>query len=221
MNAKRTTGFTIAELVLAMAIASVVGLSVAVVSTALSTAHEHSMENDVHVQTARSVIRRIESEIRKSKLVVKQGATELALWSSDADESGSINISELKVIGYDASADRVELTRVVFPDDMDATTREALDIEISLSEINDASSVTDEILNQLPSYVQQTTLADNVLDVSVSTDEPPPKTRVVKFKVQIGTPESNVTLYGGAALRADRTDWLVRNGDDYTIVPPE
>jgi len=222
MNEKGTAGFTIAEIVLALSIASVIGLSVAMVSMALSTAHEHSLERDVHVQTARSVIRTVESIISKSRLVTGRSPSDLSLWASDANNDGLINVSELVVLTYNSAAGHIAQTQVVFPDAMSESMRAALDEGKLLKDVLDPTSVREMMLVEFPSYCRQTTLAENVLGVSVTTDVDPPKTCVVKLKVQVGTPDWSMTLYGGAALRADSTRLVGTLGDGtYVLVLSE
>ncbi|MGB0766244.1 MAG: hypothetical protein ACPGYV_00885 [Phycisphaeraceae bacterium] len=103
----RHRGLTLLELLLALAGTAVIGTAVAAMVTgvAYGTATDKDMRALVTRQMALRA--RVEAEVRESRMLLDAGANYLVLWSSDADDDGLPSKTELQVIEYDPTLDRV------------------------------------------------------------------------------------------------------------------
>ena len=92
-NAK---GFTLAELLTAMMVMSIISLAVLSLTMALTTAQEYSEDFYRHVQIARNSLRRIERDINKANLITTGDADTLVYWE-DTNGNGDIEIGRAHV----------------------------------------------------------------------------------------------------------------------------
>ena len=91
MSRRHERAFSIAELVLALAITGMIGLSVTGVYMVLSTAQAHTDEHYEHLQSSAGVRRLLERTLRRSRLVLAAGSDGLALWAGDDnDKPGAV-----------------------------------------------------------------------------------------------------------------------------------
>ena len=217
----RPGGLTVAELVLAMDITGVVGLSVSGVFMALSTAQAHSEDHQTYVQTARCTARHVQRILRKAKLVVAADAGGLLVWSEDTNGDGLINVSELVAFLYDDPRKELEQKRVVFTASMAAATREALDVRIALADLDDLTALDAKVQSAFPQYYVEELLADNVREFTGELDAAAPRTKTVKLRLKIGTAKRSVTVYACATIRADETARVGTSGGEYVLTTPE
>ena len=217
----RPGGLTIAELVLAMAITGVVGLSVSGVFMALSTAQAHSEDHQTYVQTARCTARHVQRILRKAKLIVAADAEGLLVWSEDTNGDGLINISELVGFVYDEQGKVLEQKRVAFPASMSPATRDALDVHMALADLSDLADLDAKAQSTVPQYYVEELLADNVREFTGELDAAAPLTKTVKLRLKIGTEKRVVTVYACATLRADETTRVGTSGGVYVLTTPE
>lgn len=220
MALHRTNGLTVVELVVAMAVTSMVALTVTGAFMALNTAVEHSDEHYLHVQTARCVSRLVQAALRKSKLVTAAEQGGLVLWAGDTNEDGKINISEVLVFRYLDVESKLEQAKVVFPDSMDPDTRAALDVHKALADLDDVAAVREMMATDFPDYYCNEELATHVLSHSVYPDEAAPLTRMLKLRVTIGTARRSITVYPSGALRDDETDRVGLSEGEYVLIDP-
>ena len=103
------TGFTVAELLLAMTITVLIGASVAGMVYAVS--YGTSSQKDLQsVLVANDVVgSRLGAYLRSSKMVLAQGSGYLVLWKGDTDADNKPKVSELVRIEYGQAAKTITL----------------------------------------------------------------------------------------------------------------
>jgi prepilin-type N-terminal cleavage/methylation domain-containing protein len=101
MKRSNRRGFTLLELTMAIAITSVIALSVAGVSMGLSRAYANSEGYYQTSQNARSAMMGVQSLLRKAKLVLSVSDDGVVFWAQDVNGDGRINRSEVTTLIYD------------------------------------------------------------------------------------------------------------------------
>lgn len=211
----RRTAFTMVEFMMAATITAIIGLSVAGVSMALSSAYANSQDYYESVQTARSSVLRMQQTIRCAKLVTTWGNGGLAVWAQDADLDGQIDTSEVTVWQYDSTKKELQEGRVEYSTD---ALRQAMDAHESLASLTTLSGAV-AVVNR-SAYKQWRPLASNVQSFSVVGDLNNPKARLVTLQMTIGTGPGAMTLRSGVSLRADSTDRVQLSGNQYVLAAP-
>jgi len=199
--------FTLIELMLALSVMSVIGLTVGSVAVALSHAQSHTDALTESIQSGRSGLLAIQSYVRRAKLVTAVETNGLVVWLGDANEDGKINVSELAMIAYDSASRQVVVSELSFPDTLPGAMREALNIPRTLASVDDNDKVAREFDRGLyVGYLAKTPLATNVEQFEVVTDEAPPLSRLVGLRITVGAAaDRQITLTSSVRLRADAT----------------
>lgn len=212
-------GFTLAELVISVAITAVIGSAVAGLAMVLSAASEHGHDRYLSLQTARITMLRVQDMFRKAKLVTACNGTTMVLWAEDANGNGKINLTEVTLLGRNSSLEQVRTHRIVFPDHWSEETKASLDIELELEALTEVNAVL-SLLEASP-YDQITVLAGDVRALGISTKPAPPVTDLVGLTMTIGPSEQQaVTLRSAVHLRADVTDRVGITDDEYVLMEP-
>lgn len=104
---RRTAGFTLVELLLALALSSVVGLLTAMMLAQLSAATRD--QSDIRrAEIARQVaVARLGAFARSTSMALASDASHLVLWKGDVNGDGRPNLSELRRLTWDAGAQDV------------------------------------------------------------------------------------------------------------------
>ena len=95
------TAFTLTELLMALAITAMIGMSVVTLSTALSSAHASTGSMAEAISSGRYAMRSIDADVRKAALVTAFGNGEMVVWTGDEYADKQINVSELVLIQSD------------------------------------------------------------------------------------------------------------------------
>lgn len=202
--------FTLAELVLAIAVTSVVGLSVATVASALANAHRQTDTMRDSIQSGRSAMIHVGSAVRKAKLLVAKSADALAIWTGDANSDGAINVDELVLIRYVPETETVESAQVSFPDSMPHDIVVALNETKPIVEVDTAVEVKDAMnCATLVEYCSSRVLASDVRSFSIQADVDPPYSRLVLIRITVGPADQQIALTSSVRLRADAVDNVV------------
>ena len=213
---KLTHAFTLTEVIIAASIMTMIGLSVTGVTVALTNAYADSQDFYQSLQTARSAVRNIQSVVQKSKLIPACEEVGIVLWAEDSNNDGLINRSEVAVVIYGPSWQEVRQYRVVFPDDMDETTKTALDVMMPLASLENLNSVF-TIVEDDP-YVQVRVLATDVTSFRVATDPAPPLSTLVTIEIQVGLNDKiAVKLRTACCPRADEIDHVGFSDGKYVL----
>lgn len=206
-------GFTMVEMVLAMAVTAIVGLSVAGVSVGLSNAYENSENYYDALQGARSVLMQAQSMGRTAKLVTATSTDSLVFWTSDINADGKINRNELTMIYWDRSGgDSVVRMQRISP----AATSSLVKDQVMLSVASSVSSVS-SLLSQYTSYRENSPLASDVLSFKVTASPAAPKATLVQLEITVGRPDRPLTLRSTVSLRADDTVNVGKVGSTWVL----
>ncbi len=211
MHANRR-GFTLAELVLALAITTVIGLAVTGVAAAVSNFNERAEAYYECLQNGRVAATRLEQTLRPALLITAASGSNMVVWTDDHIEPGKINVSEVTKIFLDTTTRQLMQRTTVYPSTLTADQVKSLDKDIDLDKLVSASVAT-----STPTYVQYDVtraLANNVQSFVVYPNVPAPLTGLLKFKLVISVGGQTVTQYGAVMLRAPSTSrvFLKYNG---------
>lgn len=201
-------GFTLVEMVLAMALTAVVGLAAAGVSAALSNGYAMSQGNYETLQAGRVTVGNLHRTIRSAKLVTMAGSEGLVVWAADPNGNDLINISELRVIELDQANARLFCHRVNL-DGLDAGVRDALDAPVTLATAMAFQTIRSRVLSDVRCSTQS--LADGVRSLTVSAIPACPQARTVSIEVLMSCQAVSQTLRSASTLRVDNTASVVRN----------
>lgn len=210
----RTSGFTLPEVVMAMAIAAMIGLSIVGVSAALSGAYAQSQDFYQCLQTGRSTMARIQAAVRKAKLVTYVSPTRLLLWQDDLNGDGQINLLEISAIAFDAPSRQVRLYTHEFPQSLGDLAVAALNQKISLSTAMSASTVASAMSGP---YIKFVILADDVKNFKVSAVTAPPLTQVVQMTLKAAKGKRSIKFRSAVSLRAGKVDYVGASGTSYYL----
>jgi prepilin-type N-terminal cleavage/methylation domain-containing protein len=212
---RRARGLTLAELLIAMTVMSVIGLAVTGVAMALSSAHAASEAYNQYVQTGRVAMARVTQKVRGSSLIVSADAQRLVLWSGDANADGRISLDEVAVITYDGPARQVRHYAVEFPDHWPNWMKALLNSSLELRSLSSAASVEWWLSRHW--LCQTTVLADDVLDFSPSVSPAAPLSTIASVEMTVGDDAHEVTLHNAAGLRADKTSHVYESDDEFFL----
>jgi prepilin-type N-terminal cleavage/methylation domain-containing protein len=102
-------GFTLVELLLALAVSGIVLAAVATLAFALSAAADSS-DDTAHKQAqVRYATLRINELIRDCRLICAASSSDLAVWSSDDNGDSQINVNELTYIQKGSASNYIRL----------------------------------------------------------------------------------------------------------------
>ncbi len=207
-NSDYQTAFTLAELLMAMTIAVMIGMSVVMVTAALSNAQAGTDSMIEAISSGRYAMMSIDADVRKAGLITAVGSGEMVVWTGDENADEQINIAEVVLIQYDAGNQTVERLGVVFPDSMPPGQLAALNVSCTLEEVTDTGDVRNLLTQpKYSKYLAQRTLAVDVSSFEVVTDEAPPMSHLVLLRLAVGQQQDGqqITLTNTAHLRADAT----------------
>ena len=206
-SSKKTKALTLVELMMSLAMMSIIGLTVATVAAALSHAQSHTDEISENIQSGRSGLLAIESYVRRAKLVTAIDTDGLVVWLGDSNQDGKINADELAMIKYDSQARQVKLSKVSFPLNMAEAMVSVLNTPKDLSTVASTADVSGEFSRGIyVGYLSENVLATDVDSFEVVPDTAPPMSRLVLLRIKVGeSADRQVALTSSVKLRADDT----------------
>jgi len=202
-NAK---AFTLAELLTAMLVMSIIAVAVAGMSMALSTAHEYSKDFYRHSQIARNGMRRIGRAVRQANLITATDSTSVAYWAEDTNGNGRINLTEMRLLTFQSRTGELAEYRVEFPAWWEEWMKETEDAELSLSEVTTIGQV--ESLGDTFGWTGRL-WATELTDASFVASPSAPQTKVLQVQFTVGQGSRQVTLRSAAG---PRIDWVQHVG---------
>ena len=204
-------GFTLAELVLALAITTVIGLAVTGVAAAVSNFNQRAEAYYECLQNGRVAANRLEAMMRPALLITAASGSNVVVWTDDHTDPGRIDVSEVAKIYLDTTTRQLVQRTTVYPNTLSAKTVRALDYSLSLSQLTSSSVAVSA--PTYPQYDSTSVLAANVQSFVVYPDVPAPMTRLLKFKIVVSADGQTVTQYGAVALRAPSTSKVTLQSD--------
>jgi len=208
-------GLTLAELVIAIAVTSIIALATTGVAVALSSAQASADDYGQSVQSARIALRNVGRNLKASVLITGSDSRRLVLWTGDTNLNGKINYDELAVISYDPNSKQLSLYRIAFPSDWPQWLKNLVNSEFDLSETSNPQVV--ESLLQNSWYSRTTVLATDVSACSLATSPAAPLTKLATVDLTIGQDKSALTASCAAKLRADYTSHVVQAAGEYYL----
>ncbi len=215
--------FTVPELMLSISLMTVIGVAVATLESALSNAYGQTDALESAIQSRRSAMMNIETELRKAKLVVSHSDSALAIWTGDDNGDGLINANEIMLFqGAGAAEGKISRRRVRFPESMSEDTVLALNINKNLQSLSTTDGVRIALTSPtLTTYNLNGVLATAVQELTFTTDVAPPLTELVLIKMVVGSaPDSQITLTSSVRLRASAVEYLERYAGVWVVNAP-
>jgi prepilin-type N-terminal cleavage/methylation domain-containing protein len=132
-GASRRRGLTLVELMIAMAITTVI-MTAAVSMLYATSQGTASRQNQMNLVVMRKLLEsRFGGLVRSAKMATAVGANSLVLWMYDANNSNTPNRSELRYLEYNSGTGELTCYKTVWPAGWTSAQATAADTEFSLS----------------------------------------------------------------------------------------
>lgn len=194
----RPPGMTIVELLMALALTSVVTLAATGMLTAVS--YGSSQRTDLRAMVVRQEVlaQRLSAAIRSSRAVLVCDDEQLLLWHRDANNDAQPQVSEVRWLKWDRVSGQITSTHLAFPLDWPEEQKEAMD-----RLCNPAQSSASQLAG-LGSYVTQENWATQVAGWQLITREASEDAGgIVGFRVTLTDDhDQKQTIVGAAGLRS-------------------
>lgn len=197
-RANSRSAFTLAELIMSLAVSSLVLAAAASLAYAVSHAWTKSENIQTVVNHGRNGVARIGARIRGAKAVGYVNSTYLLIWREDADEDGRISMAELTLYTVDARNRAIYEGQLVFSSDLTQAARDAVDTVLSASELSSPSTINALARSD---YFRQGAVAEYVDSVTWVLDADPPDTTMVEMELNLSKDGLTQTLHAGMSLR--------------------
>jgi prepilin-type N-terminal cleavage/methylation domain-containing protein len=208
------TGFTLTEFVMALTITSIIGLSAAGVSVAMSSANSQLQNYYESVAAARSMFNRVQDTLRKARLVTYASGGNVMVWAADTNGDGQINNDEVVQWSYNSGTQQIVEYRIVYP----ASVRSALNVTQPLYNYTSAGGLPSGSAAMTGSaYCTTTVLATGVTAFQAVLKGTAPTATLLKLSVTIGSGNQAVTLRSATDLRADSTANVKLSNNQYVL----
>jgi type II secretory pathway component PulJ len=212
--ARTHRAFTLTELLLGVSITALIGLSSVTLGSVLTSHYSRTQEYYQAVQVARIALMRLQTQFRGAQLVTQVSASQIIVWREPNSADGQINPSELILLTY--SGGTIRQYQIVYPPDLSAAMRQALDAPVSLGSVVEQPAAW-AVTIQSSWYATSKVLATNLSGLSVSADVAVPMTRMVTISLTSGQGQSAATLRSATWLRADKTGSVALVGGHYAL----
>ena len=206
-NSKRPEGFTLVELLMALAITGIILTAVATLAYAVRSADDAADDTSQKQAQLRYTTLRISELLKHSRLICAAFTDDLAVWRADDNGNGQLNMNELTYIERGSGANRVRLCEFVSGGNP----------VLPLSALGSLSSAWWGAYGATEKY---TLLIPQCGNVQISMDTSPPNTKFVSVSFDLS---ENGTLHHyeiSAALRSwaghllNASGQLVSSDDD-------
>jgi len=200
---KTTHAFTLSELILGMAVTSLIGLSAATASSVFGGRYSQSEEYSESVQASRTALRRMRTLVCGAQLILYADANQMLLWREQGVGDGLIN--------------RTELVVLTWADGNLAQTQTTVSAMVSLNAVMQAPAGT--ITGILSNGNTSTSLlASNLTGVTVSLNTAAPWSTEAAIGISSGRGTGAATLRSVASLRSGgRTGTVTYVGGKYYL----
>jgi prepilin-type N-terminal cleavage/methylation domain-containing protein len=200
-------GFTLVELLVAMAVAGIVFSAVATLAYAVGTANDATDDRAEKQAQVRYTTLRISELIRHCRLICCAAGDDFAVWRADDNDDGQININELVYVERGASRDHLRICEFSASDNS----------AINLGTIGELTTNWWSAYSSDVSYVG---LVPQCSNVQFSFDVLPPSSKFVSVSfdlVENGVVrrfQINAALRGWAGHLLDGSGEIVGSDDD-------
>lgn len=171
---RNRNGLTLVELLVALAVSSIILTAVATLAFALSSAHNSTEDMSFKQMQIRFATLKLSNLIRHCRLVCFSGDNDVALWVADKNNNKQLNISELVYIDKGSESDHLQIYE--FPSSES-------DPNVILSNIDSFSS------GWWSSYISDcndpVVLVPECNNVRFRFDRPPPQSKFVDISFEL------------------------------------
>lgn len=191
-------GFTLLELL--MASTCTVGIVTAGTTMALAVSYALSAvpANSTAVVTGHGAVQRLGKLVRAARLVGYHDATNITLWSADANKDDQVQFSETALAWYDAASKELRWT-VPFPSSMSAASVAAADRVVSFAEFADSAYPT---TIQAAANAATTVLAENALGFQIKGNAAATDAKVLDLRLKLRTDQEPLSFVTSVSPRA-------------------
>lgn len=214
-NSLNKHGFTLAELIIGMAVTAIIVGGALGMLLAMSDAHAFGTERSYQQARVRAAMVRLPEIIKHSKLVSAVTDSHIALWVNDSDNDNLMDITEIAYI--DKNTDGSGLRLIEFTSCPEWLNSWAAGLTSPFTYLVDPAS-KDYLMSNC--VVRQAVFLTNCYNVTFLADKAAPYTEsvAVSFKLAEGSTlrdyELRVTLQGIAANLISSTGTALRTDDD-------
>jgi hypothetical protein len=196
------------ELLMAIGITSVLGLTVAGVGMGISNAYNTNESHYECMQLGRTTLATLQGQVEGAKLVGYASGSQLILWASDANNDCNINLNEIQIVklgGGTATCYQVDLSS------LSPSQQAAMNVTVPLATLLAPNTAWTTVGKNV--YCKSTTIATGLVNLAFAANLPAasPKARMVSIDVTVGDGSTNWTLHSGAISRADVTQYITAN----------
>lgn len=195
----RPTGFTIAEMLMALTVASVIALAAGGMAMGLSYSYQHQDDYRQSVQDASGVVREVQSLVSKAQLITGAWGTAVAVWT-DANADMKASLSELTLLQYDSTAKTLAETKLIFPAGWTQAQITAADTNMTMTEASTFATIQSKFTQN--TYAQKSVVAEDVQAFSAVGKAAGANNNSIEVSVTVGTGTKRVTLRSAMTLRA-------------------
>jgi len=212
---RNVKAFTLAEMLTALTVMSIISLAVVTLTMALTTAQEYSEDFYRRIQIGRNALRRIERDVNKAKLITAGDDHSLVYWLEDSNENDDVELPELCLVRFDAATGQVHLYQPRFPPFWPQEWKDNWNEQMTIDMATDLPTAIDWLTS--PQWLNRRVLATEVTDLTFTASPAPPITELLQTELTVGTEPRSVTLRSSAAMRANRISDLYMDEGTYYL----
>lgn len=195
---RRSSAFTLVELILASGITTLVGAAIASLFFAVS--YGTASRNDMRalVPRQRTIVARLDASIRSSRMVLALGSNYVVLWMGDTRPNSAPNLSELRRIEFDSAGKTVTSYKVTWPAGWSQAMIDAADTQYAIGD--DFGSITAALKGN--TYFPSETWSRSVSTWSLAANKSNVQSAtMLSYQITTVSGQTTNTLIGAAALR--------------------
>ena len=162
--------FTFIELILAIGITAVIGVSIATMMAAVSsgiTSQDDGRHTAIRIATTKL---RLGAYVAPSRCILDKDSSFITLWLEDSEESNTVHATEIRWIQFNNESNELEVKFVSFPENWTQSQVDAANQEYGLN--TNYSQVLQTFEEN--SFIETIGIADSVESCNFWTNEPLP-----------------------------------------------
>lgn len=191
---------TLIEVMLAVTITAMVAGAIAGMMAAVSAGVTKKRDTRAVMVRANAAQVRLSAYVVPARCVLDVPADGVVVWLNDSREGGTVNISEVRWLFYDATSEAIAAFYVVFPDDWTEAQKSSADRSYP------TSTNWKSLLSSLKTagVIETTRLVDGLGAVAVTSARADLDTRVVNFDLSFETGAGATVVRVAPAVRRHR-----------------
>ena len=195
---KRCAGMTLVELMLALAGVGFISVAVTVMLSAVAEGTSVSQDIRGSVVRSKTVGARLSAALRSSRLLLDHGGNHVVFWVADTNDSGGVNLSEIRRIEWSSTRNEIWCFKAKFDDNLTKEQREQTDTAYELNE--DFGQITSGLIED--ESMEGEVWATDVSNWRLSyNNTAPEEATLISFRITLKANGLATTAIGAAALR--------------------